>query len=147
VGGHSFGELTALHAAGRIDEWALVQLSLRRGALMADCGRGQDPGAMLAAFASCEELADFIREHHLDLVIANKNAPRQCVLSGPGVEIDRASKLLAECRVTTRPLSVSAAFHSRFVAQSQVAFRETLGKIDLQPGRIPVFSNATGSPY
>ena len=37
VGGHSFGELTALCAAGRIDDASLAILAHRRGAIMARC--------------------------------------------------------------------------------------------------------------
>ena len=93
AGGHSFGELTALHAAGRIDADALVRLSVRRGALMADCAGGDDPGTMLAVFAPLDSVARFVDEHALDVVIANRNAPGQCVLSGPGREIDRAARV------------------------------------------------------
>ena len=82
VGGHSFGELTALHAAGRIDEPTLARLSLRRGALMADCAGSDDPGAMLAVFAPLDQVASLIQEHGLDLVIANKNAPRSACSPG-----------------------------------------------------------------
>ena len=38
AGGHSFGELAALHASGRIDDRSLLRLAERRGALMAECG-------------------------------------------------------------------------------------------------------------
>ena len=59
--GHSFGELTALYAAGRIDAAALVRLSVRRGASMAGFA-GDDPGAMLAVFTPLDRLAAFVRE-------------------------------------------------------------------------------------
>jgi len=147
VGGHSFGELTALCAAGRIDAQTLAMLSLRRGALMADCAGSDDPGAMLAVFAPIEQVARFIQEHGLDLVIANKNAPRQCVLSGPIAEIKRAAELFSGGRITTTALAVSAAFHSRFVAHAQAGFRQSLAAVELKPGTMPVFANATGSLY
>ena len=70
----------------------------------------------------------FVQEHGLDVVIANKNAPKQCVLSGPKPRSERAAGLFADRGVTARPLAVSAAFHSRFVEESGAAFRE-------QPGR------------
>ena len=41
--GHSFGELTALCAAGWIDETALLELSIIRGQLMAAAGGNQNP--------------------------------------------------------------------------------------------------------
>ncbi len=145
--GHSFGELTALHAAGRIDERTLAQLSRRRGALMADCANGDEPGSMLAVLAPADDVAGLIRRHGLDLVIANRNAPRQCVLSGPRSEVDRAADLCEEARLTARRLAVSAAFHSRLVAGAEDAFRDELRAVELAAGSIPVFANATGSAY
>ncbi len=47
--GHSYGELVALHAAGRYDETVLHSLSGLRGRLMAS-GKG-DLGSMLAVLA------------------------------------------------------------------------------------------------
>src|SRR5207248_4997980 len=46
--GHSYGELTALCAAGRLRPDHFHPLSLLRGRLMADAGRAAEPGAMLA---------------------------------------------------------------------------------------------------
>ena len=146
VGGHSFGELTALRAAGRIGDATLGMLAHRRGALMADCAAGGS-GAMLAAFAPIEQVAASIRDHALDVVIANKNAPRQCVLSGPTVEIERTREALADRGIATRPVPVSAAFHSRFVSGAREPFRRTLDLVEIAPSAIPVFANATAAPY
>ena len=49
--GHSYGELVALAAAGRLSTAELFTLSRLRGQLMAE-QRAGDPGAMLAVFAS-----------------------------------------------------------------------------------------------
>jgi acyl transferase domain-containing protein/NAD(P)-dependent dehydrogenase (short-subunit alcohol dehydrogenase family) len=147
VGGHSFGELTALCAAGRIDAQTLALLSLRRGALMAGCAGSGDPGAMLAVFAPIDQVASLIRQHGLDVVIANKNAPGQYVLSGPIAEIERAAGLFGGEHINSSKLAVSAAFHSRFVAHAQAGFQESLAAVDLKPGMMPVFANTTGSLY
>ena len=146
VGGHSFGELTALCAAGRIDDATLATLAQRRGALMARCA-ARGSGAMLAVFAGPDEVAAMAREYSLDLVIANKNAPRQCVLSGPAEEIARSRRLLEDRRITTSPIPVSAAFHSRFVASAAEPFRRTLEAVNWGAATIPVFANATAGLY
>jgi acyl transferase domain-containing protein/NAD(P)-dependent dehydrogenase (short-subunit alcohol dehydrogenase family)/acyl carrier protein len=147
TGGHSFGELTALCAAGRIDEQSFARLAMRRGEIMASCAQSGDRGAMLAVFAPLEQVATLVGDHELDLVIANKNAPRQCVLSGPVDEIERAGQLLTEGNLTARRVPVSAAFHSRSVASAETTFSETLQSIPLVASAIPVFSNATAAPY
>src|SRR5262249_21397060 len=78
--GHSFGELTALCAAERLRESDFFALAKLRGQLMSQ-GTG-DRGAMLAVRAPVSAVAEVLAGEHLDLVIANKNAPAQCVLSG-----------------------------------------------------------------
>ena len=102
---------------------------------------------MLAVFAPLDQISKLLKEHGLDLVIANKNAPRQCVLSGPAGEIERAQRLLGERGLTTRQVSVSAAFHSRAVASAENALGEILNAVPVRFSAIPVFANATAEPY
>jgi acyl transferase domain-containing protein/NADP-dependent 3-hydroxy acid dehydrogenase YdfG len=147
AGGHSFGELCALCAGGRIDEGELAYLACRRGKLMADCARGGESGAMLAVFTTRDDLEGLLRAAALDLVVANRNAPRQHVLAGDSAEIERARELCAERRIATHPVAVSAAFHSRFVAPARDAFLEVLQPISPRGATIPVFANASASPY
>jgi acyl transferase domain-containing protein/NAD(P)-dependent dehydrogenase (short-subunit alcohol dehydrogenase family) len=146
LGGHSFGELTALCAAGRIDEASLAMLAHERGTLMAQCA-ADGSGAMLAVFAGTDDVASVIRDHALDVVISNKNAPRQCVLSGTGAEIERSGRLFSDRRIATRLVPVSAAFHSRFVSGAREPLRQRLGAVPFHASRSPVFSNATAEPY
>ncbi len=146
VGGHSFGELMALRAAGRIEDASLIALAHRRGSLMADCAE-QGSGAMLAVFAPIGEVSDLIREDNLDVVIANKNAPRQCVLSGSASEIERSRRVFADHRIATHAVPVSAAFHSRLVAGAEGPFRLALDAVNFRPSTIPVFANETAEPY
>ena len=147
VGGHSFGELVALRAAGRLDDASLSLLAAKRGELMAASSAGEDQGAMLAVFAGVDDVSDVLREHALDLVIANKNSPRQCVLSGPAVEIERSRGLFAARQIATHPLGVSRAFHSRLVAGAVDSFRSVLESVDFPSSPVPVFANSTGLPY
>jgi acyl transferase domain-containing protein/NADP-dependent 3-hydroxy acid dehydrogenase YdfG len=155
VAGHSFGELTALCAAGRIDADGLEQLARARGQLMA--GRATAPGsetpppadrgAMLAVMAPLDRVEAVLRADALDLVIANKNAPDQAVLSGATAEIARAARRFEERGTRSRILDVSAAFHSRFVADARGPFADALRAIPLGPGRIPVYANTTAGLY
>ena len=153
VGGHSFGELTALCAAGRIDAEALGRLARSRGRLMAGPAQAdrdandQDRGAMLAVMAPLDRIAAALRDDAFDLVIANKNAPDQAVLSGPTAEIARAARRFDEQGIRTKTLDVSAAFHSRFVAAARGPFAETLRAVSFDPPRVPVYANASGAVY
>ncbi len=147
TGGHSFGELVAMRAAGRLDDRSFARLAQRRGDIMAKCAQQGGRGAMLAVFAPLEQVSKLLSEHELDLVIANKNAPRQCVLSGQAAEIERAQQLFEDRGLTTRPVPVSAAFHSQAVASAEKAFAEELVSISVAASTVPVFSNATAEPY
>ena len=84
--GHSYGELVALCAAGAFDPSDLHHLSRERGRLMASF-RSEDAGAMLAVHAPLADVEAALGEEKLDLVIANRNSPTQCVLSGSTAEV------------------------------------------------------------
>ena len=143
--GHSYGELVALCAADRLDETSLHRLSNLRGRLMA-AGDG-DRGSMLAVQAPLAEIETVLREQSLDLVLANKNAPNQGVLSGSSELIEQAEKIFSARQIRCRRLPVAAAFHSPLVAGSYGPFREALEAVELGLGTLPVFSNTTAGVY
>ena len=147
AGGHSFGELLALRAAGRISDRSLALLAAERGRLMAASAGCEEAGAMLAVFSPLEDVRAVLQEHALDLVIANKNAPRQCVLSGPAAEIERSVQVFAARKIAIHPIGVSRAFHSRLVSGALDSFRAVLESITFMPSSIPIFANTTGLPY
>jgi acyl transferase domain-containing protein/acyl carrier protein len=143
VAGHSYGELTALCAAGRLSESDFHRLSNLRGKLMAEA----PAGAMLAVQASEKAVAAVIREAGIDLTIANKNAPEQTVLSGRPEEIERAVGLFAARQIKARQLAVGGAFHSPLVSDVSQPLRDALEDVALKTGRSPVFANATAAMY
>jgi len=147
--GHSFGELTALCAAGWIDLDTLLHLSITRGSLMAAAGRNKDQnnGGMLAVKAPIDELVHLIKETKTGVILANRNSPDQGVLSGSIHDIARAEIICKKRGFKTVHLPVSAAFHSNLVKDAQEPFIQILKNIDVLPSDIPVFSNTTGKPY
>ncbi len=144
--GHSYGELVALAAAGRFLPSELFTLSRLRGQLMGEQRPG-DPGTMLAVLAPLSDIERVMTEHKLDLVIANRNAPKQAVLSGATAEIDRAQNLFAAAGVKALRVPVAAAFHSPLVADAAVPFRAALDGVNFAPGAVPVFANTTAAEY
>jgi acyl transferase domain-containing protein/NAD(P)-dependent dehydrogenase (short-subunit alcohol dehydrogenase family) len=147
VAGHSYGEFVALHAAGRFDAGALQSLSILRGRLMAGATEGADLGAMLAVRATFDVVQKVLDKENLDLTVANKNAPQQYVLSGPSSEIHRAASVLAEMNIESKNLPVSAAFHSRFVANVRQPLLSAIEKTSWNRSSVPVFANTTGREY
>ena len=54
TGGHSYGEVTALHAAGAFDAMTMLQVARKRGVLMTDAAK--TPGSMTAVRATVDEV-------------------------------------------------------------------------------------------
>ena len=143
--GHSFGELSALCAAGLLSQQDFHELARLRGRLMGDLDGGR--GAMLAVRAGLAEVDKVIAAESLELVVANRNAPAQVVLSGAIEEIERAAGALRVRQIDARRLPVSAAFHSPLVSEAEAPFASALEGIQLGEGTVPVYSNTTGRPY
>ncbi len=144
VAGHSFGEVTALYAAGVIGADDMLRVARRRGELMAEAA--QTPGAMLAVRAPIDAVRAAV-EGHPAVVVANHNGPRQVVLSGPVEAIDAAQAALSEAGMSGRRLPVATAFHSPVVAEARAPFAEFLGDIAFAAPARPVYANVTAAPH
>ena len=142
--GHSFGEVMALHAAGAFDAATAVRIARERGRLMRDAGQGRE-GAMTSLAMDAREVEDLIARSGTDVRIANRNAPRQVVVSGLKTEIERLEALCPpEAR---RRLPVSTAFHSPVVADAAPRFQAFLKSVWTEPPRGTVLANLTAAPY
>ncbi|MTD58214.1 acyltransferase domain-containing protein, partial [Amycolatopsis sp. RM579] len=143
--GHSFGELTALWAAGSLGDAEFFALARARGEAMAAPGDG-DPGTMAAVQASREEVTEILREHP-EVSVCNHNAPDQIVVGGGS---DAVAGLVAACRergMTVRELPVAAAFHTRYVAHAAEPFRAALKGVEIRAPRVRVYANSEGAEY
>ncbi|MFD9725287.1 type I polyketide synthase, partial [Streptomyces sp. NPDC059072] len=144
VAGHSYGELAALWAAGAYDTQSLLRLSTRRAeAILA--AAGADPGSMAAVSAAPDEVREIAER--AGCVVANHNAPRQCVISGPTDAVAAAVSALGGAGLSARPLPVACAFHSRVVAGATDALAAELAATEVSGLDVEVWSNATAAPY
>ncbi|MCG5052708.1 MAG: SDR family NAD(P)-dependent oxidoreductase [Myxococcales bacterium] len=148
VAGHSFGEVTALYAAGVFDEAAFLGIARQRGQLMAEQAQ-HTQGAMLSVAAPRDEVERQLGELGLAevLVLANHNGPRQVVLSGPVEAIEAASRRLQGQGLSTTRLEVATAFHSPIVGGASQPFAAFLEAVPFSAPRVPVFANTTAAPY
>ncbi|HEX5144714.1 MAG TPA: SDR family NAD(P)-dependent oxidoreductase [Mycobacterium sp.] len=144
VGGHSYGELVALAAAGAVEPAELLALSEARGqAILA--AAGSDPGTMAAVTATVEQIQAVLGDG--PVVVANHNAPNQVVISGATPAVHAALNRLAEVGVTGTTISVACAFHSPVVAGARPIFAAELDRCSVESPRLPVWSNTTAAPY
>lgn len=146
VAGHSLGEYNALLAAGVFDFLTGLRLVKKRGELMSQSKNG-GMGAVIGLSASA--IAKVLKDNGLASIdIANFNSPAQTVISGPVADVQRAGAYFesAGARMFV-PLQVSAAFHSRYVADAAAAFADLMAPMTFAAPKIPVIANVTAQPY
>ncbi|MBZ5524043.1 MAG: ACP S-malonyltransferase [Acidobacteriia bacterium] len=146
LAGHSLGEYNALLAAGVFDFLTGLRLVKKRGELMSQAKNGA-MGAVIGLGASI--IAKVIKENGLaSLDVANFNSPSQTVVSGPVEDIKRAGLIFEKAGARMyMPLQVSAAFHSRYMADAAQAFAGFLAPMSFNAPKIPVIANMTAQPY
>ena len=145
LAGHSFGEYTALCAAGVLSEEALWRVSYQRGLALRDCA-GAEPGGMAAVIADAETVLALIQDR-TNLTLANRNAPDQVVVSGP---LSDLKPLLQDCQqrgIRGQLLDVSCAFHSPWVQAAGLALADVLRAETFSPADTTVYSNTLAGPY
>lgn len=144
--GHSFGELTALWATGCVHTDDLFRLARARGLAMATTGAGKDPGAMAAVEAGIDDVLDLL-EKFPDVVVCNYNAPDQIVVGGGTDDVEALVEICTERELTARRLAVSAAFHTRYVADAVEAFRTCVDGVVIGAPRYALYANSPGATY
>ena len=149
--GHSFGEITALTAAGALSFEAGLRLTRERGRVMTEAGQ-QKPGAMAAllgldAQPVRELCARASQQTGGILVLANDNCPGQIVISGDSETLEVGLALAKEVGVKRAvKLTVSIASHSPLMSHAAELFRAALANTAFQTSKIPVYGNVEAAP-
>ncbi|WP_293634948.1 beta-ketoacyl synthase N-terminal-like domain-containing protein, partial [Shewanella sp. CG12_big_fil_rev_8_21_14_0_65_47_15] len=151
VAGHSFGELSALCAAGVISSVDYVELAFARGHAMAqtpnDTGAQVDLGKMFAIILKQNNDIDALNRclAQFDGVkIANYNAPTQLVIAGGTEQTQLAAKAISELGFKAIALPVSGAFHTPLVGHAQKPFAKAIDKAKFSAPSIALYANGTG---
>lgn len=150
--GHSLGEYTALVAAEVLPFESALKIVARRGELM---NQADDQGAMAAIIMDnidLDAIGAIADRHNID--IANDNSAQQVVLSGRQGDLDKTIEALTNQfdgqSFRAVPLTVSAAFHSRYMAPVEKEFYTFLQDHldDINDSNLPkVASNYLGDFY
>jgi [acyl-carrier-protein] S-malonyltransferase len=139
VAGHSLGEYTAVQVAGGLDVTAVARLVSVRGHAMAEA-----PAGTMAAVLGMDDsnLGQLCSEAPSTVVLANRNAPGQSVISGTAEGIAWVSRE-GSARGARRilPLQVSGAFHSPLMAAALDPLSRALAQAPWQPLACPVVHN------
>ncbi len=149
--GLSLGEYTAIAFAGGLsfeDGLRLVQL---RGQAM-QAAADEVPSGMVSVLGLDREKTDAVcnqaRKADQILQVANLLCPGNIAVSGhldSCGQVDAAA--LAAGAMKTVPLAVAGAFHTPLMESAVPKLADALSSIELQPTRIPVYSNVDAKPH
>ncbi len=144
--GHSFGELTALHAAGALGEDGFLDLVLARGQALTPPEDLSDAGTLLAVEADRATVETELAAlgDLAGLRLANANAPGQTVIGGPLDTVEAAAERLAGRGHSVVRLPVAAAFHTPCVGYAEQPWRRALAGATFAAPRCRVASNRSG---
>src|SRR5205823_730907 len=129
VAGHSFGQYSALVAAGALDFGDALRLARERGRLMKQTSEAT-PGGMAAILGLPEEAVEAAcrAASAAGIVgIANANSPDQIVISGEEAALERACALARERgarRVVRLPITIAS--HSPLMQRASIQLAELL---------------------
>lgn len=148
VGGHSYGEFMALHAAGVLSELPdLVACSRKCAELVTAAASSGVASGMTAVRTSVGWIKERLERWAPEVSVANVNAPEQIVLSGPVSDLENVEKHLASESIGYRRLPVTIATHSAQMLPAEEPLRRFLQSIPFATPRMPVYANSTGQPY
>lgn len=146
VAGFSLGEVAALAFANVLEFEDACRLVRKRAELM-HSDAVEKKGSMAAVLGmEKEEVLDSIKGYE-SLEAVNFNCPGQIVVSGTEEEIDAYMADIKKYGKKARKLSVSGAFHSRFMSNASNRMGEFLKTIKVRKSSLPVYSNLTAQPY
>ena len=145
LAGHSFGEYSALVAAGVLEFAAAVPLVRRRGELMQQA-TGQGVGSMAAVLGledgEVRDICARISEPGAVVEAANFNAPGQVVLSGHRPAVEQAVEACREGGARRAMLlDVSVPAHSSLMRAAVADYAQALGEANFSTPAIPVVNN------
>lgn len=143
--GHSYGEYSALHAAGVLSAKDFLLLSKLRGQVMAE-GCLHQEGRMAAIMLGEAALQPYLQQQP-NVTISNLNSPKQSVISGPRVAIEQVVAALKADGVKVKILSVAGAFHSSQMLSVQQTWIQSLEKFELSQPQFPVYANVNAAPH
>lgn len=145
--GLSLGEYTAHWFAGTLSFEDAVRLVRRRGEAMQAASEATPSGMAAVMGLSLEDIeatCGTVRDEGGVVVVANRNAPGQVVISGEQGALDTCcERLTAAGARRVIPLTVAGAFHSPVMDPAAESLRAALAEVELAEPRIPVVSNVT----
>ncbi|MBQ9482652.1 MAG: ACP S-malonyltransferase [Ruminiclostridium sp.] len=148
VAGHSLGEYAGLVLSGAVDMQTGYTLIKHRAACMDKAAKknGEKMAAIIGLDASVTEEACREIANGGDYVVpVNYNTKVQTVIAGSEAGVAKAAELLKEKGAKRAvPLAVAAAFHSEYMKEAGLEFKELIKDIKIGEPKKAFYSNVTG---
>ena len=114
------------------------RLVCRRGELM-DKAAKENPGAMVAVMKITPAQVEEICSKFDKTYPVNYNSPAQTVVATTSENCDAFCAAVKEAGGRGKPLAVSGAFHSPFMAQAAKGLGEYMENVEFSEPKIPVY--------
>ena len=149
--GLSLGEYSAITFAGGISFEDGLQLVRKRGQAM-QAASDATPSGMVSVLGldpdQVQLICDAAREEGEILQMSNFLCPGNIAVSGHQASCAVVSDIAAEMgAMKTIPLAVAGAFHTEIMRSAVEQLEQALGQVEIQPLRIPVYSNVDAKPH
>ena len=147
VMGISLGEYAALAYSGAVRQLDTVKMLKKRSYFMSLAAKEKE--GFLAAVSFLEEsLVEEAVSTTENVYVSNYNAPNQLVVGGDAQKKEEIlSKLKEKGAKKVTFLSVSGAFHTKYMEKAALYYGEYLKNIKFFPPEIPVYANVKGNFY
>lgn len=144
VAGHSLGEYAAMYASGMLTmEDAFKAIKLRSEAM---AKAAEKTGGAMAAIIGSENsvIEQVCAETEGFCAPANYNSPAQTVIAGEAAAIDAAIAKFTEMGARAVKLAVSAAFHTKLMAEAAEEFKTAVSGFDFRAPSCDFYANLYG---
>nr|BBG91917.1 type I PKS [Streptomyces sp.] len=145
--GHSFGEVSALAAAGSLTYPDALRTAYHRGRCAAAAPDGGRRQAMAVLFTSGARVIELIGDQGTDVTVANWNSRGQTVVAGYADAVERLLEKAGQEGIEGRLLPIERAFHSPLIGPAVAGYRAHLDTVPLRTPRLPVYETLTSRPY
>ena len=149
VAGHSLGEYTALLVAGGVELFEAVRLTYLRAKYMQEAvpeGKGLMAAVLNIHPEEVERICESAKEFGV-VEPANYNSPKQTVISGEKVAVEKASEIAREKGARVIPLKVSVPSHCSLMRDAADTFRLKLAQTPIRNVSIPIVQNYTAKEH
>ena len=146
IAGFSLGEISALAFSKMLSDEEAFKLVCKRGELM-DKAAKENPGAMAAVMKITPQQVEEVCSQFESTYPVNYNSPAQTVVATTSENLDAFCEAVKNAGGRAKPLAVSGAFHSPFMAEAAQGLAEYMENVDFADPEVTIYSDYTAQPY